>query len=97
MPSTSHLILIRAAAINIAALLLMAWDKRAARTRRRRVPERRLLWTAALGGTPATFAAIHGASHKTRKHPFRRHLFKVSAARIIAAGLWLASWSASHP
>ena len=91
MPDTSHLILIWAAAINTAALLLMAWDKRAARKRRRRVPERRLLWIAALGGTPGIFAAIHGLSHKTRKQPFRRHLFLIMDAQIIIAGLWLAS------
>ena len=91
MPETSHLILICAAAINIAALLLMAWDKRAARKRRRRVPERRLLWIAAIGGTPGIFAAIHGLPHKTRKQPFRRYLFLILAAQIIIAGLWLAS------
>jgi len=91
MPDTSHLILIWAAAINTAALLLMAWDKRVAQIRRRRVPEHRLLWIAALGGTPGIFAAIHGLSHKTRKQPFRRHLFLILAAQILAAGLWLAS------
>lgn len=91
MPDTPDLILIWAAAINIAALALMAWDKRAARKRRRRVPERRLLWLAALGGTPGIFAAIHGVSHKTRKQPFPRYLFLVLGTQIIAAGLWLAS------
>ena len=91
MPDIAHLILICAAAINIAALLVMAWDKRAARKRRRRVPERRLLWIAALGGTPGIFAAIHGISHKTRKQPFRRYLFLILAAQIIVAGLWLAN------
>ncbi|WP_294622872.1 DUF1294 domain-containing protein [uncultured Roseovarius sp.] len=90
MPDTSQLTLIWAVAINLAALLFMAWDKRAARKRRRRVPEKRLLWIAALGGTPGIFAAIHGLSHKTRKQPFRRYLFLILAAQIIAAGLWLA-------
>jgi uncharacterized membrane protein YsdA (DUF1294 family) len=91
MPETSQSILIWAAVINIAALLVMAWDKRAARKRRRRIPERRLLWIAALGGTPGIFAAIHGLSHKTRKQPFRRYLFLILAIQIVAAGLWLAT------
>ena len=91
MPDISQLILIWAAVINAAALLGMAWDKRAARKRRRRLPERRLLWIAALGGTPGIFAAIHGFSHKTRKQPFRRYLFLILAAQILAAGFWLAS------
>jgi len=91
MPDTAQMILIWAFAINSAALLLMAWDKRAARKRRRRVPEKRLLWLATLGGTPGIFTAIHGFSHKSRKQPFRRYLFMILAAQIIAAGLWLAS------
>jgi uncharacterized membrane protein YsdA (DUF1294 family) len=91
MPETSQSILIWAAVINVAALLVMAWDKRAARKRRRRIPERRLLWIAALGGTPGIFAAIHGLSHKTRKQPFRRYLFLILAIQIVAAGLWLAT------
>ena len=91
MPDTAQLILTWAAALNLAALLLMAWDKRAARKRRRRVPEKRLLWLAALGGTPGIFAAIHALSHKTRKQPFRRNLFMILGAQIISAGLWLAS------
>ncbi len=90
MPDTAQSILIWAAAINGAALLLMAWDKRATRKRRRRVPEKRMLWIAAIGGTPGIFAAIHGFSHKTRKQPFRRYLFLILGAQIVAAGLWLA-------
>ena len=91
MPSPFEFALIWIAAINSTAFLWMALDKRAARNRRRRVPERRLLWIAALGGTPGIFAAIHRLSHKTRKQPFRRYLFLILAAQIIIAGLWLAS------
>ncbi|MRU16460.1 DUF1294 domain-containing protein [Roseovarius sp. A21] len=90
MPNLFEFALIWITAINIAAFLWMALDKRAARKRRRRIPERRLLWLAALGGTPGIFAAIHGFSHKTRKQPFRRYLFTILAVQIIVAGLWLA-------
>ena len=58
--------------------------------RRRRVPERRLLWLAALGGTPGVFAAIHLFSHKTRKQPFRRWLFLILGVQIVGLGLLLA-------
>lgn len=78
------------ALINLAALLAMAWDKRAARGRRRRVSERRILWLAALGGTPGVFAAIHLFAHKTRKKPFRRWLFVILAAQILGLGVLLA-------
>ncbi|WP_288944044.1 DUF1294 domain-containing protein [uncultured Roseovarius sp.] len=78
------------ALVNLLAFLALAKDKHAARKRRRRVPERRLLWLAALGGTPGVFAAIHLFSHKTRKQPFRRWLFLILGVQIVGLGLLLA-------
>lgn len=78
------------ALVNLLAFLALAKDKHAAKKRRRRVPERRLLWLAALGGTPGVFAAIHLFSHKTRKQPFRRWLFLILGVQIVGLGLLLA-------
>mgnify|MGYP001628029802 CR=1 FL=1 len=78
------------ALVNLLAFLALAKDKHAAKKRRRRVSERRLLWLAALGGTPGVFAAIHLFSHKTRKQPFRRWLFMILGVQIVGLGLLLA-------
>ncbi|MDW3118521.1 MAG: DUF1294 domain-containing protein [Roseovarius pacificus] len=78
------------ALVNLLAFLALAKDKHAAKKRRRRVPERRLLWLAVLGGTPGVFAAIHLFSHKTRKQPFRRWLFLILGVQIVGLGLLLA-------
>lgn len=78
------------ALVNLLAFLALAKDKHAAKKRPRRVPERRLLWLAALGGTPGVFAAIHLFSHKTRKQPFRRWLFLILGVQIVGLGLLLA-------
>ena len=59
------------AALNIMSFSLMAWDKRCARTRRRRIPEKTLFLAAgcfgALGGVIGMFAC----RHKTRHWYFR--------------------------
>lgn len=78
------------ALVNLLAFLALAKDKLAGKKRRRRVPERRLLWLAALGGTPGVFSAIHLFSHKTRKQPFRRWLFLILGVQIVGLGLLLA-------
>ena len=59
------------AALNIMSFSLMAWDKRCARTGRRRIPEKTLFLAAgcfgALGGVIGMFAC----RHKTRHWYFR--------------------------
>lgn len=52
-------------------LLLMGWDKRAARTGRRRVPERTLLAWAVLGGAGGGWLGMRLFHHKTRHWYFR--------------------------
>jgi uncharacterized membrane protein YsdA (DUF1294 family) len=70
------------AVINAATYLAFRDDKARARDRGRRIPERALLTLAALGGSPAAFAAQRRLRHKTRKQPFAALLVLVAAVQI---------------
>ncbi len=81
------------AVINAATFATFARDKQAAAGRSRRVPERRLLLLAAVGGSPAALLAQRVLRHKTRKEPFRSALWGIVAAQAAAlamVGYWLA-------
>lgn len=58
------------AVVNLTALYLFALDKRRARRRMWRVPERTLLLCAALGGSLGALLGMHLAHHKTRTPVF---------------------------
>jgi len=60
--------------VNLAGFVLFGWDKSCASRGGRRVPERRLLLLAALGGAPAMLVGRSVLRHKTRKQPFRTYL-----------------------
>nr|WP_170401474.1 DUF1294 domain-containing protein [Ruegeria arenilitoris] len=64
-------------AINALTLLAFAWDKARARRRKGRVPERRLLWLAALGGSPGAVLGRWMFRHKTRKSGFSMWQFAI--------------------
>jgi len=76
--------------INLYMLSIFAWDKRAAKRGDRRVPEARLLWLAALGGSVGAVLAQQVFHHKTRKEPFRSILLAIAVGHIALAVLWLA-------
>jgi uncharacterized membrane protein YsdA (DUF1294 family) len=67
-------ILIYLLLVNTAAYLIFAWDKQSARHNLRRVPERHLLFFAAIGGSIGLIAAQKLHRHKTQKEPFRTYL-----------------------
>ncbi|WP_296594911.1 DUF1294 domain-containing protein [Phenylobacterium sp.] len=75
--------------INAATFAAFALDKRAATRRAWRIPERRLLMMAALGGSPAALTAQQALRHKTRKEPFRTSLWLIVAAQAAVLG-WTA-------
>ena len=76
--------------INAMTVAAFVVDKRAAERGAPRIPERRLLALALLGGTPGALAAQQLLRHKTRKEPFRRRLWTI--AIVQAGGLGWAAY-----
>ncbi|QHT60786.1 DUF1294 domain-containing protein [Paenibacillus lycopersici] len=89
MSSIEKLVLIYLIVINLVAWALMRIDKiRAVKDRRHRIPERRLLWTSALGGALGAFIAMRMFHHKT-KHPAFAAGIPVMLLAHIAIMVWL--------
>lgn len=59
-------LLVWLAVLSLVDFALCGWDKRCARRECRRVPERRLLGLAALGGAAGLWAGMYRFHHKTR-------------------------------
>ena len=83
-------VLLYLAAINAAAFLAFAHDKRAAIRDERRIPERTLILLALAGGAPAAYAAQQLLRHKTRKAPFRAGLPVLALIWVVLAAVLLA-------
>ncbi|MEH6720170.1 MAG: DUF1294 domain-containing protein [Aurantimonas endophytica] len=67
-------VLVYLLAVNAGAYAAFAYDKAMAVRGRRRVPERRLLGLALIGGIVGAVAAQRLLRHKTQKEPFRSRL-----------------------
>ena len=72
--------------INAATFGAFALDKRAAERGARRVPERRLLTLATLGGSAGALLGQQLLRHKTRKEPFRTSLWAVAGVHLALLG-----------
>ena len=73
--------------INAAAFVLMLVDKRKARKNRWRIPERTLIFSAALGGSIGALLGMYTFRHKTK------HLkFTLGIPAILIAQISLAIW-----
>ena len=76
------------AAVNLLGIALTVYDKIAAKKRpRRRIPEKMLLLTAALGGAVGMYAAMLLIRHKTKHIKFMLGLPAIALAHT--ALLWL--------
>lgn len=77
--------------INMITVAAFAIDKRRSSTGAWRIPESRLLWFAALGGSPGAFWARGRYRHKTRKQPFVGRLQLIAMVQVgVVAGLAIA-------
>ncbi len=77
--------------INMITVAAFAIDKRRSSTGAWRVPESRLLWFAALGGSPGAFWARGRYRHKTRKQPFVGRLQLIAMVQVgVVAGFAIA-------
>ncbi|UIJ70311.1 DUF1294 domain-containing protein [Aurantimonas sp. HBX-1] len=70
-------------AVNATAYAAFAYDKAMAIEGRRRVPERRLLGLALIGGSVGAVAAQRVLRHKTRKEPFRSQLRGIVGLHVV--------------
>lgn len=74
--------------INLMTVAAFATDKRRSLTGAWRIPESRLLWYAAIGGSPGAFWARNRFRHKTRKQPFVGRLQLIEMVQVcVVAGL----------
>lgn len=72
------------AAAGLTAIFATVWDKRSARRRDPRVPERTLFFIAALGGAPIMWITMQLARHKTRHRRFMWGLPAITALQAAA-------------
>lgn len=72
--------------INAAGLLLMLADKRRARKKLWRIPERTLMTVAALGGSAGSLLGMYLFRHKTRHRKFTVGIPLILCVQVV---LWL--------
>ncbi len=76
--------------VNLLAYAAMAFDKKMAESRSRRVSEATLLNLALIGGSIGTVIAQRTIRHKTRKEPFRSQLGGIILLQTILLAAFLA-------
>lgn len=87
---------IAVAGLNLWTFALYGHDKAQSRRGGGRVPERRLLALAAIGGSPAALLARRLFRHKTRKQPFVNRLRAIVVLQCLALG-GAAFWKLGAP
>ena len=87
----AHWLLADVAVMSLALMGMMGADKRRARTGRRRIPERRLLFAALLGGAAGGWIGMRLFRHKTKHRAFAYGfpVFTMLHALLFAAALGL--------
>ncbi|REK77862.1 DUF1294 domain-containing protein [Paenibacillus paeoniae] len=83
--------------LSLYGFVLMGMDKRRARRKARRIPERRLFFVAAVGGAAGTWCGMKLWRHKTKHHSFTVGIPYLVAVHIIVlllvTGVWV--WGAA--
>ncbi len=92
MPKISDLAALWLLAVNLAAFVLMGWDKHRAKTGGWRVPERALFLSALSGGSLGAILGMQLFRHKTKHWYFKYGLPAILILQL-AALLWLTSRS----
>ena len=82
--------------INLLALLAFGWGASRARRRRRKIPERRMLWLAILGGSPGALLGCWIFRVKTRSRGPVAWLLAIAAAQA-GLGYLLLSGAVTAP
>lgn len=80
------------AVINLYAFALMGMDKRYARRRMRRVPEKRFFIIGAIGGAIGVWYGMKAWRHKTQHHAFTTGIPYLVAVNIIAIIVITSLW-----
>ncbi|MEK3882280.1 DUF1294 domain-containing protein [Paenibacillus sp. PL2-23] len=81
------------AVINLYTLMLMGLDKRAAKRKRRRVPERRFFVLGAVGGAIGVWYGMKLWRHKTQHRNFTKGIPYLVAMNITAIIAITAIWT----
>jgi len=84
------IILVWLAGINLLSCGMMWSDKRRAKTKKRRIPEKTLFVTAALGGSIGAIAGMWLFRHKTKHTVFVYGMPAILVAQLII--VWVAVW-----
>ena len=81
--------------VNICGFILMGYDKRKAKKNKWRVPESRMFFTAALGGSVGIWLGMQNFHHKTLHPQFKYGIPAIFAVQILLLGLLLSRpyWS----
>lgn len=69
--------------VSVIGFIGMGMDKRKARTKNWRIPERRLLLIALIGGSPGVWYGMKRFRHKTQHAQFKYGLPLITAAQAI--------------
>ena len=75
-------------AINLVAFLTYGYDKSIAESRRRRVPEKVLLWLALILGSLGAWLGMQIFHHKTVKGSFQRRFWLVVIIQLVLVSLY---------
>lgn len=70
------------AAFNFYTFFLMAYDKRAARKKKQRIPEARFFTLGLFGGSLGILFAMPVFRHKNRKWSFKGRIFTIGAGQF---------------